>query len=67
MRRRDLLTGLAIAALTAGTLRAEAAVTRRVRPGDARWPTDAEWAGLRGSIGLNVVTGMVALVRAISS
>lgn len=55
MRRRDLLTGLALAALAAGAPRAEAAVTRRVRPGEPGWPTDAEWAGLRDAVGGNLV------------
>lgn len=55
MRRRDLLTGLALTALAAGAPQAVAAVARRVRPGDPGWPTGAEWAALRQSVGGNLV------------
>ena len=55
MRRRDLLAGLAAVALAAGAPPAEARVARRVRPGDAGWPTDAQWAGLRSQVRGNLV------------
>ena len=55
MRRRDLLTGLAVVALASGAPSAEARVMRRVRPGDARWPTAAEWEALRTQVGGNLV------------
>ena len=53
MRRRELLGLVAgIPVLTnPGFAFAAGAPTRRVRPGDAAWPSPAEWEGLRGRVG----------------
>ncbi|MBS0385137.1 MAG: FAD-binding oxidoreductase [Proteobacteria bacterium] len=54
MRRRDLLQGLAATSLMAGAPFADAAeITplRRVRPGDATWPTQSQWRNLDHLVG----------------
>ena len=55
MRRRDLLTGLALAALAMGAPQADARVTQRVRPGSPDWPRDGEWTKLRDQVSGNLV------------
>lgn len=55
MRRRDLLSGLAVVAFVSGAPLAQARVTRRVRPGEAGWPSQAEWDSLRAQVGGNLV------------
>ena len=57
MRRRSVLTGLALmAALPAASLlglpaRAAARLTRRVRPGAPGWPAEAQWRALSDAVG----------------
>jgi FAD/FMN-containing dehydrogenase len=54
MNRRRFLTGALLAGLPALSTRAATAVGRplsRVRPGEAGWPSAAEWDCLRGQIG----------------
>ncbi len=53
MRRRRFVTWLFALPLMAivGLKRAHAAAPGRVRPGEAGWPTDVEWNGLRQAVG----------------
>ncbi len=54
MRRRELLGGFAASSLLAGLPFADAAeITplRRARPGDATWPTNAQWRQLNSLVG----------------
>jgi FAD/FMN-containing dehydrogenase len=53
MRRRGFVTWLLALPLMArvGLGRAQAAAPGRVRPGEAGWPTDDEWDGLRQAVG----------------
>jgi FAD/FMN-containing dehydrogenase len=60
MLRRDLLKGMAVATVLQGLScrGAWAAVTaglRRVRPGDAAWPTRASWQKLKDAVGGNLI------------
>src|SRR5690242_11133088 len=58
MRRRDLLQGLAAASFLAGAPLADAAeITplRRVRPGDATWPTREQWRQFNHLVGGHLV------------
>jgi FAD/FMN-containing dehydrogenase len=58
MRRRELLGGLAASSLLASAPFADAAeITplRRVRPGDATWPTNAQWRELDHLVGGRLV------------
>ncbi|MES1198434.1 MAG: FAD-binding oxidoreductase [Pseudomonadota bacterium] len=54
MRRRDLLAGLAVSSLVAPTP-VMASPLRRVRPGDAGWPSTAQWDALSRQVGGNLV------------
>ena len=54
MHRRALLKSAAASAILPGlvaALPAGAAVSSRVRPGDAGWPDDAAWEGLKQAVG----------------
>ena len=56
MRRRELLKGVAAAALAGSALPALAAPTsRRVRPGDPGWPNEAAWESLKEAVGGRLV------------
>ncbi|MFT3728961.1 MAG: FAD-binding oxidoreductase [Terricaulis sp.] len=56
MRRRELFAGLAVAALAwDAPSMATARVMRRVRPGDAGWPSATEWDALRTQVGGNLL------------
>jgi FAD/FMN-containing dehydrogenase len=56
MRRRDLLLGLAAASLLSGEVEAaEITPLRRVRPGDATWPTRQQWRELEHLVGGRLV------------
>ena len=56
MRRRDLLLGLAAASLLNGEVEAaEITPLRRVRPGDAMWPTRQEWRNFERLVGGRLV------------
>jgi FAD/FMN-containing dehydrogenase len=55
MRRRDLLAGLAGAALASGQRPAAARALERVRPGAASWPDAGEWARLRREVEGNLL------------
>ena len=64
MHRRNWLKGIAVSALQAFVLtrawakgRVEALVTRRVRPGDPKWPSAASWEKLKKAVGGNLVEG----------
>jgi FAD/FMN-containing dehydrogenase len=50
MDRRSLIVGAGAVALAPG-LAATAAAARRVRPGDAGWPSAAQWEGLSRQVG----------------
>ena len=54
MKRRSVLKGLAAIAALPAIRPAQAAPFQRVRPGDAGWPTAAEWKGLRAQVGGNL-------------
>src|SRR5688572_30655716 len=55
MDRRDFFKGLAAASILPvignGGSETMAAVVRRVRPGDAAWPSEAKWAELGREVG----------------
>ena len=53
MDRRTLLAGVAAIPLLPAVARA-ARRTRRVRPGDAAWPSSAQWEGLNRQVGGNL-------------
>ena len=53
MHRRTLLKGAAALPLVA--LGAPASLMRRVRPGDAAWPTAASWQKLKDAVGGNLI------------
>jgi len=56
MRRRTLLKGMGAAALMAPAASALAKpAMSRVRPGDAGWPSEAAWAGLKDAVGGRLV------------
>ncbi|MBI3439420.1 MAG: FAD-dependent oxidoreductase, partial [Proteobacteria bacterium] len=56
MRRRDLLLGLAAASLLSGEVEAaEITPLRRVRPGDATWPTRQQWRNFESLVGGRLV------------
>lgn len=59
MLRRDLLKGMAVATALQGfslaSVRAFAAGFRRVRPGDAAWPSAASWQKLNDAVGGNLI------------
>ena len=51
MDRRQLLTSAGALAAAPGLALAAHAPFRRVRPGEAGWPTDAAWTGLSAKVG----------------
>ena len=62
--RRTVLKAMAAAAmampfvsLAAARARAAGPILRRVRPGDLGWPSAAEWARLRATVGGNLIKG----------
>jgi len=55
MKRRQLLKGLAAILALAPFPPAWAAPFRRVRPGDAGWPTAQDWEHLKSQVGGNLV------------
>ena len=61
MRRRDILTAALTAAALPLSARAEKLVApvtraaRRVRPGEAGWPSSAEWQTLKQAVGGNLL------------
>ena len=62
MRRRQVLKGLAAASLlpalplgARGVRASGTALTQRVRPSDPAWPRPAHWAGLKESVGGNLL------------
>src|ERR1700755_348693 len=55
MERRNILKGLAAIAALPSIAPPWAAPFRRVRPGDAGWPTAQEWEQLKTQVGGNLV------------